>query len=143
MGKYVRPAIGQWLRPAMFGPFLSMSAAVTLYAAFGPEFKVIPRWGVWAIGMAAGTLVASVYALLQVIVDVVLLALKQRSFATGRGAWVASLLGPLAVCASYGMIEPWTYYKNPWMVLAMMLAPIVMVTIAVRLFLGPKIEKAS
>jgi hypothetical protein len=143
MGKYVRPTIGQWLRPAMLGPWMSMSTAVTLYAAFGPEIRFIPRWGVWGIGMLAGTLIAIVYVLLQVLVDVVLLALKQRALTTGKNAWLASLLGPLVVCGAYAMVEPWTYYKNPWMVLAMLLAPILIVTIAVRLFAGTKIEKAK
>src|SRR5262249_18808771 len=122
--------------------FLSIAFAVTLYAFFGPEFRFVPRWGVWAIGMAIGTLVSAVYVLLQVLVDVVLLAFKQRAFATGRNAWLASLGGPPLACASYAVIAPWTYYKNPWMVVAMALAPIVVVTIAVRLFTGPKIEKS-
>src|SRR5262252_1217326 len=141
MAKYVRPTVGQWLRPAMLGPWLSIAVAVSLYAFFGPEFRFVPRWGVWAIGMAIGTLVAAVYVLVQVLVDVVLLALKQRAFATGRNAWLAALGGPLLVCATYAMIEPWTYYKSPWMVVAMMIAPILIVTLAVRLFAGPKIDK--
>jgi hypothetical protein len=126
----------------MLGPWLSIALAVTLYAFLGPEFKFVPRWGVWAIGMAAGTLVSAVYVLVQVLVDVVLLAIKQRAFATGKNAWLASLGGPLAVCASYLVIAPWRYYKNPWMVVGLALAPIFIVTIAVRLFLGPKIEKS-
>jgi hypothetical protein len=126
----------------MLGPWLSIALAVSLYAFLGPEFRFIPRWGVWAIGMAIGTLVAAVYVLAQVLVDVVLLALKQRAFATGRNAWLASLGGPLLVCASYAVIAPWTYYKNPWMVVAMVLAPIFVVTLGVRLFAGPKIEKS-
>jgi hypothetical protein len=125
----------------MLGPWLSIAIAVTLYAALGPEFKYVPRWGVWAIGMAAGTLVAAVYALLQVLVDVVLLSLKQRGLATGKSAWLASLGGPLVVCASYALLAPWTYYKNPWMVVAVTLAPIVIVTISVRLFAAPRIER--
>jgi hypothetical protein len=128
----------------MVGPWLSIAVAVSLYAACGPEHRFIGRWGLWAIGMAAGALVSAVYTLIQVLVDVTLLALRQRAFATGRNAWLMASGGSLAVCASYVVMAPWKFYKHgPWGVVAAILAPILVVTLGVRLFAGPRIEKTA
>ncbi len=142
--KYVRPTVGGWLRPAMFGPWITIWTAATLYAWVGPEYKFMPRLAVWVIGLIAGGLVASIFTLIQVLVDVTLLALRQRSLPTGRKAWMMSLGAPALVLLSYALLSPVDLYKyGPWAVAAAILGPMIVTAFGVRIFAGPKIEKTK
>ena len=139
--RYERPQIGKWIRPAMFGPWLSMSTAASLYAAFGPDQKYVGRLGVWALGMVIAGLLATVFTLVQVLVDVMLLALRQRRLPTGRAAWIMALGAPLAVVGAYGVLSPANLYKyGPWGIVAGILAPMVVSAFGVRLVVGPRLD---
>jgi hypothetical protein len=139
--RYERPQIGKWIVPAMFGPWLSMSTAASLYAAFGPEHRFVGPWAVWAIGMIAGTLLATVFTLIQVLVDVVLLAIRQRRLPTGKAAWIMSFGAPFAVVGSYALMSPVDLYKyGPWAIVAAILAPMIVAAFAVRVVVGPRID---
>ncbi len=139
--RYERPQIGKWIFPAMVGPWLSMSTAASLYAAFGPEHRFVNRWAVWAIAMIAGALLSTVFTLVQVLVDVLLLALRQRRLPTGKAAWLMALGAPFAVASSYAFISPAQVYKyGPWAIVAAILAPMVVSAFAVRAVVGPRLD---
>ncbi len=139
--RYERPQIGKWMVPAMFGPWLSMSTAASLYAAFGPEQRFIGRWGVWAIGMIAGALLATVFTLIQVLVDVLLLALRQRRLPTGKAAWLMAFGAPFTVVGSYALLSPVDLYKyGPWAIVGALLAPMILAAFGVRVVVGPRID---
>ena len=138
---YVRPTIGKWIRPTMFGPWISISTAATLFAAFGPDQKYVGRWGVWALGMVIGALLASVFTLIQVLVDVLLLAVRRRQLPIGRDAWIMSLGAPLVVVASYALLSPVDLYKyGPWAIVAGILAPMIVTARGVRIFVAPRLS---
>jgi len=135
--RYVRPTIGGWIRPVMFGPTLGVYTAVSLYAALGPGGGIVGRWGQWALGMAVGTLVAGIYVVVLALVDVALLALRVRVLPTGRRAWAMSAGSPLLVMLSYAVSSPFSYYRyGPWAIAAAFLAPMLVVATLVRIFGG-------
>jgi len=137
--RYVRPTIGGWIRPVIFGPGLGIYTAVSLYAAFGPGGGLVGRWGQWALGMLVGTLVSTVYVLVLALVDVALLSLRLRVLPTGRGAWAMSAGSPLLVLLSYAVRSPFSYYRyGPWAIAAAFLAPMLVCALAVRLLGGKR-----
>ena len=139
--RYERPQIGKWIVPAMLGPWLSLSTAATLYAAFGPDQRWVGRWGVWAVGMIAGALLATVFTLIQVLVDVMLLALRQRRLPTGKAAWIMAFGAPFGVVGSYALLSPVDLYKyGPWAIVAGLLGPMIVSAFAVRVVVGPRID---
>ncbi len=138
--RYVRPTVIGWLGPTMLGPWLSVYSVVSLYAAFGPEGRFLGRWAMWAMGMLAGSLVAAMYVLVLVLVDVLLLALRARTLPTGRRAWGMSLGSPLLLGISYVVFAPHGFYKyGPWAIAAALLVPMVVSAFGVRIFAGKKI----
>lgn len=139
--RYERPQIGKWIVPAMVGPWLAMSTAASLYAAFGPEQKFVGRWIVWGIGMVAGALLGSVFTLIQVLVDVMLLAVRQRRLPTGKAAWAMAYGAPFVVAGSYALLSPANLYKfGPWGIVAGILGPMIVSAFATRIFVGPRID---
>jgi hypothetical protein len=141
--RYVRPSIKGWVAPLMLAPWASIYGAVSLFAAFGPEFKYVNRWVVWGIGMIAGTVIAFTYMLLLALIDVLLLAIRVRQLPTGGRAWLSAFGSPLVFLTSYAVLEPWTYWKGgPWTVLGMVVVPMIVVAIVSRVAFGAKIEKS-
>ena len=144
MAKYVRPTIKGWVAPLLLAPWASIYAAVSLFAAFGPEFKYVNRWVVWGIGMLAGSIVAFTYMLLLALVDVLLLAVRVRQLPTGKRAWASAFASPLVFLGSYAVLEPWAYWKGgPWTVLGIVVVPMIVCAIGSRVVFGAKLEKAS
>ena len=138
--RYVRPTIGGWLPPVLFGPWISVYSAVSLYAALGPEHRFLGRWAMWAMGMLAGSLGAAMYVTVLVIVDLALLALRQRTLPTGGRAWATAMGSPLVVMLSYMVFAPHGFYKfGPWAIAAAMFIPMVVSAFGVRVFAGKKI----
>jgi hypothetical protein len=141
--RYERPTIKGWVAPLLLAPWASVYAAVSLFAAFGPEFKYVNRWVVWGIGMLAGTLVSFVYMLLLALIDVLLLAVRVRQLPTGKKAWLSAFASPLAFLGSYAVLRPWTYWKQgPWVVLGVVVVPMIVAAIASRLFFGSKLRRS-
>jgi hypothetical protein len=141
--KYVRPTIGGWLRPVMFGPWISITAIVSAYAAFGPEHRFVGRWAVWAFGMIVGALAATAYTLLQVVVDVLLLSLRQRQLPVGRDAWLMSLGSPVLVAGVYALLPHDLYKHGAWAVVVALVAPVVVTVFGVRILAGQKVQKSA
>lgn len=141
--RYVRPTIAGWLGPTMIGPWISVYSAVSAYAAFGPEGRFLGRWAMWAMGMLAGSLVAAMYVLVLILVDVLLLALRQRMLPNGLRAWGMALGSPLLLGVSYMVFAPHGFYKyGPWAIAAALFVPMVVSAFGVRLFAGTKIARA-
>jgi hypothetical protein len=141
--RYNRPTIKGWMAPLLVAPWASIYAAVSLFSAFGPEFKYVNRWVVWGIGMLAGTIVSFAYMLLLALVDILLLAIRVRQLPSGGKAWLNSFASPLAFLASYAVLRPWNYWKGgPWVVLAMVVVPMVVTAIVSRVAFGIKIQKS-
>ena len=142
-GRYERPTIKGWVAPLLIAPWLSVYGAVSLFAAFGPEFKYVNRWVVWGIGMLAGTIVSFVYMLLLALIDVLLLAIRVRQLPAGKKAWLSAFASPLAFLASYAVLRPWNYWKGgPWVVLGMVVIPMLVAAIVSRVMFGSKIQKS-
>jgi hypothetical protein len=127
----------------MFGPWLSIALAVSLYAVLGPEHRFVGRWVVWAIGMGIGTLVAMLFVLVQVTIDVFLLAIRQRTLPVGKRAWLMSTGAPLVVVSSYALMPRDLYKYGPWAIVAAVLVPMIVTALGVRIFAGQKIERSS
>lgn len=138
---YVRPTIGGWLLPVMIAPWISTYAAVTAYAfLLGPEGD-LTRWGLWILGMGLGTLFAGVHMIALVVIDVLLLAIRQRILPTGGRAWLMALLSPLVPLVSYAALKPWTFYKyGPWGIAAVLLLPILFSATGARVAFGLKTQ---
>ena len=138
--RYVRPTVGGWLGPALIAPWLSTYAAVSLYAAFAPE-GWLPRWATWAALLAFGTVFAGAYVLVSLLVDVLLLAIRQRVLPTGAPAWKMSLASPVLVLGSYLFVKPHTFWRSgPWAVAAAAVLPLVVGVLLTRVFGGSKVH---
>lgn len=137
--KYVRPSIAGWLLPTTIGTFVSSYAAVSLYAALGPLPDLVPRLAFWIVGMAIATGWSLVYVLVQSCVDLALLAVRARTLANGKSAWLASIVGPLLPLASYAAYSPHKWWKmGPWAVAIAVLVPMLVSAVAVRIVTGKK-----
>jgi hypothetical protein len=137
--KYVRPSIAGWLLPTTVGTFVAAYGAISAYAALGPLPDLVPRSVFWVVGMAIATGWALVYVLLQSLVDLALLAVRVRTLANGKKAWLSSIIAPLFPIATYAVYSPHKWWKlGPWTVAAAVLVPMVISAIAVRIVAGKK-----
>ena len=136
--RYIRPSITSWGTP-MMAPFLTISASVALYAAFGPQIPYGPRIAVGVVGLLVGGVLGMVYVAMLALIDVMLLAIRVRQLPAGRGAWLASAASPLLFLGSYAVLKPWTYWRGgPWTVLAMVLVPMIVAAFVSRLARGAR-----
>lgn len=123
----------------MLAPFITISASVALYAAFGPEVPYVPRLAVGIVGLLLGGVLGMVYVAMLALLDVLFLAIRVRQLPTGKGAWLASAVSPLFFIGSYVFLKPWTYWRGgPWTVLAMVIVPMVVAAVASRLVRGSR-----
>ena len=137
--KYVRPSIAGWLLSTTLGTFVSAYAATSLYAAFGPLPDLVPRTVFWVVGMAVATGWALVFVLLQSVIDLALLAVRVRTLANGKAAWLSAIIAPLLPLATYAAYSPHKWWKlGPWAVVIAVLVPMVFSAVAVRVALGKK-----
>jgi hypothetical protein len=141
--KYVRPTIGGWLLPTAIGPWVSIAVAVSLYAAFGPEHRFVSRWVVWGVGMLVGGLVSALFTLVQVLVDVLLLAIKTRRLPVGARGWLMSLAAPLPVLATWVLLPRDLYKLGPWAIVGAVLVPMLVSALGVRVFVGTRVERSA
>jgi hypothetical protein len=136
-------SLARWLLPTTFGPFLSTYGAVGLYALFGGH-DGIARWAILVLGLVIGTLWSAVYSLLLALVDVALLAARQRVLPEGKRGWGLSSASPLAVFVVYTVLPPASFYKfGPWAVAAAIVVPMIVVAIASRVAGGEKLAARS
>jgi len=137
--RYVRPTVAGWLTPTLIAPWISVYGAVTALAALGIDRGLFGKVLGWAVGMAAGTVWAFAFCTILVVVDLLLLGIRVRTLPTGKRGWGTAFLAPLAVFAVYGAVPPYKYYAyGPWAIVAAIVAPMVVVGIAARVFGGQK-----
>lgn len=137
--RYVRPTVGGWLRPTLIAPWLSTYGAVTAIAFLGIDRGIFGKGVAWALGMTIGTVWAFVYCLMLVLVDLMLLGVKVRTLPAGKRGWGAAFLSPLAVFGAYIAVPPYKFYAyGPWAIAGAILAPMLVVAIATRVFTGIK-----
>jgi hypothetical protein len=137
--RYVRPSVAGWLLPTTLGTFVSAYGAVSLYAAMGPLPELVPRIAFWVVGMAVATGWALVFVLLQSVVDLALLAVKFRTLANGKSAWLAAFVAPLFPIATYVAYSPHKWWKlGPWAVVIAMLVPMLVSAVGIRVFAAKK-----
>lgn len=136
--RYVRPTLGGWLRPLIFGTFLTTYLSAVLYA-FGFDVGFIGRWVALAVGLAVGTGWACTYGLLLGLVDLTLLGLRLRQLPVGWGAWANAAGSALSVHAVYALIKPHSFYKmGVWGILAAVLLPMLASALIARLAWGKR-----
>lgn len=137
--RYVRPSIAGWLAPTTVGAFGAAYGAVSLYAALGPLPDLVPRTVFWVVGMAVATGWALVYLVLQVLVDLALLAVRLRTLTNGGRAWLAGLVAPALPILTYLVYSPHKWWKmGPWAVVIALLVPMLVSAVAVRVFTGKR-----
>ncbi len=137
--RYVRPSVAGWIFPTTIGTFLSSYAAVSLYAFLGPLPELVPRMAFWIVGMAIATGWALVYVLLQSVVDLALLAVRVRTLANGKSAWLSALVAPLFPIATYVVYSPHKWWKlGPWAVAIAVLVPMLVSAVGVRVLSAKK-----
>jgi hypothetical protein len=135
--------IARWLLPTTFAPAISTSGAVGLYSLFGGH-DGIARWAILILGLLIGTLWAAVYSLILTLVDVALLALRQRMLPGGKRGWGLSAGSPLLVFVAYSVFPPASFYKyGPWGVAAAVVAPMIAVAVVTRVALGERAHAAE
>lgn len=134
---YKRPSIPGWLIPLAIGPFVTAYAAVAAYSQLGPLPDYVPRTAFLVVGLAVASLWAPIFAVLQGVVDLLLLAVRFRALENGLRAWGRALLAPAIPLASYMLYSPHKWWKlGPWTVAGAMLVPMVISAIVVPLFFG-------
>ena len=91
--------LGNWLRPALLAPWLSMTACVAVAFFFG---RLDPKFGpfeTWAIGMLAGSIATGLISLALIAVDLVRAKLGTLP-PVGIRAWAS---GGLAFAITLGL----------------------------------------
>lgn len=137
MTRYVRPTIAGWLLPTLFGPWLSLTAAITLAAAFGSDFHWAGRLIGWGLAMVLASLWAALYVAMLVVVDLLLLGAKVRTLPSQARAWAHTTLSPLAVLATYALLPARAIARGgPWVVGAAVLLPMVLAAAVTRIAFG-------
>ena len=137
--RYVRPTVGGWLIPTLIAPWISVYGAVTAYAALGIDWGLFGKIAGWAAGMIAGSVLAFVFCLMLIVVDLALLAVKVRTLPAGKRGWGASFVSPLMVFGIYAVAPPHTFWPYGWWGVGIaVFAPMLVVAFLTRLFGGMK-----
>lgn len=137
--RYVRPTVAGWLTPTLIAPWISVYGAVTAIAALGIDRGLFGKVLGWTVGMLVGSVWAFVFCALLIVVDLMLLGVKVRTLPAGKRGWVAGLLAPLAVFATYVAVPPYKFYPaGPWAIAAAVVIPMIVVAMATRIFAGTK-----
>ncbi len=137
--RYVRPTIAGWLTPTLIAPWISVYGAVTAFAALGVDWGLWGKVAGWAVGMLVGSVWAFAFCTMLIVTDLALLAVRVRTLPSGGRGWLAAFGAPLAVFGIYGVAPPHTFWPYGWWgVAAAVLAPMMIVSLIVRVFAGRK-----
>jgi hypothetical protein len=136
---YKRPSIAGWLAPVLVAPFVAAYASVAAYAYLGPLPDLVPRTAFLVVGLAVASLWAPLFAVIQGLVDLALLAIRLRMLENGGRAWLRAFVAPLLPLASYAVYSPHNWWKlGPWTVVAAILVPMLLSAVAVRVVSGKR-----
>lgn len=129
---------GAWLRPTLFGPFLTMWTLATVSALLGAQQMLLGyRFDSWVTAMLIGSFLASGMAVLLLTADVVLLKWKKRMLPMGQRAWTSSCATPLATMGLWS-VWPGPVDSVAWIAVAIVV-PMIAAAFGMRFLLGKRI----
>lgn len=136
--KYVRPTVAGWLTPTLIAPWLASYATTAAFLAFGVDFG---KWhsAAWVVGLIFAGVFAFTFSLTLVLVDLLLLAIRVRTFSTGGKAWL-SIFGIVpAIFGVYVVMPPHKFWATGWWGVALaVFIPMVVGALGLRVFAGRK-----
>lgn len=95
-----------WLRPTLYGPFLTTWVSATLLL-LAQSVLVLPngeRLDQWLVMLFGASFFAAMCVVGLLSADLALLRTKQRKLPTGGRAWVTSLLAPISVWVAWNLV---------------------------------------
>jgi hypothetical protein len=91
-------SLGDWLKPTLLGPLLTMWGLTTLGSVLvGMHALSGGRFDSWVLGMLIASFFGAGLGVMLVTFDVLLLRAKVRALPTGARAWISSVVSPLGV----------------------------------------------
>jgi hypothetical protein len=136
--KYVRPTIAGWLTPTLVAPWVASYASTAAFLALGVDFG---KWhtAAWVVGLVFAGVFAFTYSLTLVLIDLLLLAIRVRTFATGKRAWLGHFLAVPAIFSVYVAVPPHKFWASgAWGVAAAVFVPMLVGALGLRIFAGRK-----
>src|SRR3954447_4360669 len=136
--RYVRPTIAGWLTPTLIAPWIASYASTAAFLALGVDFG---KWhsAAWVVGLIFAGAFAFTFSLLLVILDLLLLAVRARTFSTGGKAWLGTLVTLPAIFACYVPVSPHKFWATGgWGVAAAVFIPMFIGALGLRIFAGRK-----
>lgn len=136
--RYVRPTIAGWIFPTLIAPWIASYASVAGFLALGVDFG---KWhyAAWVVGLVFAGVFAFAYSLILMIVDLLLLAVRVRTFASGGRAWLSTMLSVPAIYGVYVAMPPHKFWHTGgWGVAAAVVVPMIVGAFALRIFAGRK-----
>jgi len=136
--KYVRPTVAGWLTPTLIAPWIASYASTAAFLALGVDFG---KWhsAAWVVGLIFAGVFAFTFSLLLVILDLLLLAVRVRTFSTGGKAWLGTFVTVPAIFACYVAVPPHKFWATGgWGVAAAVLIPMFIGALGLRIFAGRK-----
>ena len=126
-----RPSILGWAASVVVGTHLGAWGWATVSALLhGSAIR-------WVVLMAVCTALSAVQIVVLSAVDVILLWAKVRALPSGRRAWSGSVLASVLVWC-IGTAWPFTRWASPLAFLCSIVAPMVIASLGVRLWLGER-----
>jgi len=136
--KYVRPTIAGWLTPTLIAPWIASYASTAAFLALGVDFG---KWhtAAWVVGLVFAGVFAATFSLMLVVIDLLLLAVRVRTFASGKRAWLGTFLAVPAIFSCYVAVPPHKFWASGgWGVAAAVFVPMFIGALGLRIFAGRK-----
>lgn len=136
--KYVRPTIAGWLTPTLIAPWIASYASTAAFLALGVDFG---KWhtAAWVVGLVFAGVFAFTFSLLLVLLDLLLLGVRLRTFSTGGRAWLGTFITVPAIFACYVAVPPHKFWATGgWGVAAAVFIPMLVGALGLRIFAGRK-----
>jgi hypothetical protein len=130
---------GDWLKPTLLGPMLTMWTLATLVSlTIGMAAVTGGRLDTWLQGMLIASFFAAGLVVLLLAADLFLLKMKWRKLPTGTRAWISSILSPFAVMVIWNL----PFFPPPSSVLGLVLfitVPMSLGALGVRMLFGERV----
>ncbi|MBX3231122.1 MAG: hypothetical protein KIT84_37295 [Labilithrix sp.] len=136
--RYVRPTIAGWIFPTLIAPWIASYASVAGALALGVDFG---KWqyAAWVVGLVFAGVFAFTYSLTLILIDLLLLAVRLRTFSTGGRAWLSTMLSVPAIFGVYTAFPPHKFWHTgAWGVAAAVFVPMLVGALVLRVFAGKK-----
>lgn len=136
--RYVRPTIAGWLTPTLIAPWLASYASMAGLLTLGVDFG---KWhyAAWIVGLVFAGVFAFTFSLTLIVVDLLLLAVRVRTFATGTRAWLGTFVTVPAIFGVYLAVPPHKFWTTgAWGVAAAVFVPMLIGALGLRIVAGRK-----